>query len=334
MDLSTTYLGKKLRTPLVLSASPLTEDIDNIKRLEDAGVSAVVLHSLFEEQIRNETHELAHHLSYGTESHAEALTYFPEPDSFCFQTEEYLDHIQKAKECVDIPIIASLNATSPGSWTEFATLIEGAGADAIELNIYHIETGLDVSSENLEENYLQILHSVEAAVDIPIAVKLSPFFTNFAAMAKRFDDAGAGALVLFNRFYQPDIDLEQLEVVPRVMLSTPMALRLPMRWIAILHGHLQAALAATSGIHKPTDVVKMLMVGSDVTMLCSAILKNGIKHIKVLEEGLLQWMQENEYESVAQMQGCMSQKYCPNPTAFERAHYMKTLQSYIPENTP
>jgi len=321
-------MGMKLRTPLVLSASPLTEDIENIKRLEEAGASAIVLHSLFEEQIRDEAQELAHHLSFGTESHAEALTYFPEPDDVRSKTEEYLDQIQLAKQAVDIPIIASLNATAPGSWTEFATLVEGAGADAIELNIYHIETRFDLAAANVEESYLQILHSVKAAVDLPISVKLSPFFTNFAAVAKRFDDAGAASLVLFNRFYQPDIDLEQLDVIPRVMLSTPMAARLPMRWIAILYGHLQGDLAATSGIHKATDVIKMLMVGANITMLCSALLRNGIDYLRTLEADMVQWMEENEYESVAQMRGSMSQRHCADPSAFERAHYMKMLQSY------
>jgi len=328
MDLSTTYMGMTLRTPLVLSASPLTEDVDNIKRIEEAGASAIVLHSLFEEEIRNEARELAHHLSFATESHAEALTYFPEPAQVRSKTEEYLDLIQLAKHTVDIPIIASLNATSPGSWTEFATLVEGAGADAIELNIYHIETDFERASTAVEESYLQILHAVKAAVDLPIAVKLSPFFTNLAAAAKHFDDAGAAALVLFNRFYQPDIDLEHLEVIPRVLLSTPMAARLPMRWLAILYGHVQGDLAATSGIHKATDMIKMLMVGASITMLCSALLRNGIDYLKTLEADLVQWMEENEYESVTQMRGSMSQRHCADPSSFERAHYMKMLQSY------
>ncbi len=332
MDLTTKYLGMKLRSPLVPSASPLSEDLDNIKRMEDAGAAALVLHSLFEEQIRHETQELEHHLSYNTESFAESLTFFPEPERFVLHADEYLEHIRKAQEAVDIPVIASLNATSPGSWTEFATLIEGAGANAIELNIYHIETEPGRPGSQVEDDYIDILTAVEAAVDIPVAVKASPFFSNFANMAKRFDDAGADALVLFNRFYQPDIDLNTFEVVPRVMLSTPMAMRLPMRWVAILYGQLQGDLAATSGIHKAPDVIKMVMAGASVTLLCSVLLKNGIQEITEIEKEMVQWMEENEYESVTQMLGSMSQKNCANPTAFERTQYMKALTSFKPQH--
>jgi len=236
MDLSTNYLGLKLRTPLVPAASPLSENTDSIKQMEDMGASAVVLYSLFEEQLRQERFELAHNLEQGTFSSPESLTYFPEPEEFHLGPDEYLAHIAKAKASVKIPIIASLNGSSAGGWTEYAKLIQQAGADALELNIYHIPTDLDQTAADVEKNYLDILRSVKSNVTIPVAVKLSPFFTNFANMAKRLSEAGADGLVLFNRFYQPDVDLETLEIRPNILLSTPMALRLPLRWIAILHG--------------------------------------------------------------------------------------------------
>ncbi|MFQ5754155.1 MAG: dihydroorotate dehydrogenase-like protein [bacterium] len=332
MDLTTEYMGMKLRTPLLPSASPLSEEIDNIKKMADAGAAAIVLYSLFEEQIILESHELHHHLTYGTESFAESLTYFPEPEEVVVHAEEYLEHIHKAKEAVDIPIIASLNAHSEGGWTEYAPYIENAGADALELNIYYIPTDMKLTGTQVEETYVDILKAVKSVVEIPVAVKLSPFFSNFANIAKRLDEAGADALILFNRFYQPDIDLESLEVKPRILLSTPQSLRLPMRWIAILYGHLQASLAATSGIHQPQDVLKMLMAGANVTMLCSVLLKHGIEQIEVIEQGLRQWMEENEYESVQQMQGSMSQINCADPSTFERAQYMKALKSYRPNS--
>ncbi|RMD97540.1 MAG: dihydroorotate dehydrogenase-like protein, partial [Calditrichaeota bacterium] len=311
MDLATSYLGMKLRTPLVPSASPLSEEVDNIKKMEDAGAAAVVLHSLFEEQIIHEKFELHHHLTYGTESYAESLDFFPEPEEFKVGPDMYLDHIRKAKASVDIPVIASLNGYTPGGWVEFARLIEEAGADALELNIYRIPTDLDLPGEQVEQEYVEIVKSVRSEVKLPLAVKLSPFFSNIANMAKRLVEAGANGLVLFNRFYQPDIDLEELEIRPRILLSTPQALRLPMRWIAILYGRLNTDFAATSGIHKSQDVIKMLMVGANVTMLASVLLRYGIDYIKVIEDGLRQWMAEHEYESVAQMQGSMSQKSCP-----------------------
>lgn len=332
MDLSTHYLGLKLRTPIVPSASPLSEDIDNIKRMEDAGAAAIVLYSLFEEEISHETLELEHHLTYGTESFAESITYFPEPVEYLHTADEYLAHIEKAKQAVDIPIIASLNAFSDGGWVEFARQIERAGADALELNIYQIPADATISGQEIEQSYLDILTSVKAEVRFPVAVKLSPFFSNFANMASRLDKVGADSLVLFNRFYQPDIDLDTLDVEPRVLLSTPMASRLPMRWIAILYDRIRANLAATSGIHKATDVVKMIMAGADVTMLCSVLLNNGIERIARIEKKLIEWMIENDYTSIRQMKGCMSQKNCSNPTAFERAQYLKALQKFMPHH--
>lgn len=331
MDLTTTYLGLNLRSPLVVSASPLSEDVENIKRMEDAGAAAVVMHSLFEEQLRSDRYELHHHLTQGTDSYAEALTYFPEPAHFRIGPEEYLKHLSKAKEMVKIPIIASLNNSSVGGWTDYAKQIQQAGADALELNIYYVPTDMELTSAQIEQTYIDILSAVKTAVTIPVAVKLSPFFTNMANMAKRMDHAGADALVLFNRFYQPDINLKTLKVEPNVLLSTPQAMRLPLRWIAILYGHINANLAATSGIQKGQDVLKMIMAGANVTMICSVILRHGIDHIRIIEREMREWMQEHEYESVQQMQGSISQKHCPDPTAFERSQYMRAIQTYKAE---
>ena len=326
IDLTTTYLGLKLRTPLVPSASPLSQELDSIRRLEDAGASAVVLYSIFEEQFRQESVELDHRLSANTESFPEALSYLPAPSEFRLGAEGYLNHLRKAKQAIGIPIIASLNGTTVKGWTDYAKQIEQAGADGIECNLYAIPSDPDVSSAEIEQAYLDVVKTVRSAVTIPVAVKLSPFFSNMANMARRFDQAGANALVLFNRFYQPDINLDELEIQPNVLLSTPQALRLPLTWIGILYGRLTANLAATSGVHGPEDVVKLLMVGADVTMLCSTLLRNGISHLRYIEDGLRQWMEQHEYESVQQMKGSMSQLRCPDPSAFERAQYMKAVK--------
>lgn len=329
MNLSTTYLGLKLRSPLVPSAAqPLTENVDNIKRMEDAGAAAVVMHSLFEEQLSLERRELFESLTQGTDSFAEALTFFPEPTEFHVGPEVYLQNIQKAKAAVKIPIIASLNGSTAGGWVEYARKIEKAGADAIELNIYWIPTDPSLSSIRIEDTYVDILRSVKQQVNIPIAVKLSPFFTNFANMARRLEAAGADGLTLFNRFYQPDMDLESLEVTPNILLSTPMAMRVPLRWIAILRDQVGLSLAATSGIHRATDAIKMLMAGADVTMMCSALLRHGVKHITTVENEIRAWMEEHDYESIEQLQGSMSQRNCPDPAAFERAQYMRAVSSY------
>ncbi len=327
IDLSTKYLGLQLRTPLVASASPLSHEIDGICRLEDAGASAVVLYSLFEEQLRLEALELNDRLTLGTESFAEAVSFFPQPSEFHMGPESYLNHIQRAKKAVSIPIIASLNGATVGGWTEYAREIEQAGADAVECNIYFLATDPDVSAGEIEQRYIDILTAVKSAVTIPVAVKISPFFSNTANMAKRFDETGANGLVLFNRFYQPDINLDDLEIEPNVLLSTPQDLRLPLTWIGILYGRVRASLAATSGVHGSQDVIKLLMVGADVTMLCSSLLKNGIGHLRHIEKGLLDWMEEHEYESVQQMKGSMSQLRCPDPSAFERAQYMRAVKS-------
>ena len=326
IDLSTTYLGLKLPTPLVASASPLSRDVDGIRRLEEAGASAVVLYSLFEEQLRQEEVDLDYHLNAGTESFAESLTFFPQASEFHTGPEGYLKHIRKAKAAVKIPIIASLNGSTLGGWTKFAGEIERAGADAIECNIYSIPTDPRLTSTEIEKTYLDIVRAVKSTVTIPVAVKLSPFFSNLANMAHSFDDAGADALVLFNRFYQPDINLEELEIQPNVLLSTPQSLRLPLTWIGILYGRVKAGLAATGGVHSAEDVVKLLMVGANVTMLCSSLLRHGINHLRHVERELRNWMEEHEYESIAQMQGSMSQQRCPDPTAFERAQYMRAVK--------
>lgn len=330
MDLTTTYLGLNLANPLVPSASPLSESIDNLKRMEDAGAAAVVLHSLFEEQLTFDSAEMDYHMSHGTESFAEALSYFPEPAEFRLGPEEYLEQIAKAKAAVKIPIIASLNGTSVGGWTDYSRKMQDAGADALELNIYYIPTDLELSSAKVEQTYLDILKAVKGAVSIPVAVKLSPFFSSLGNMARRLDDAGANGLVLFNRFYQPEINLETLEVEHSVLLSTPQARRLPMRWIAILSGRIQADLAATSGIHNAQDVLRMLMAGANVTMLCSVLYKHGVEYLKVILQEMSRWMDQHEYESVQQMRGSLSQKNCPDPSAFERAQYMRILTSWRP----
>ncbi|NET42910.1 dihydroorotate dehydrogenase-like protein [Okeania sp. SIO2B3] len=331
MDITTNYLGLQLRSPLVVgAAAPLTEDLDNLKRMEDAGAAAVVLHSLFEEQLQQEKFELHHHLEYGTESFPEALTYFPEPEIFHVGAEEYLKHISEAKKMVNMPIIASLNASTIGGWTHYAKELEAAGADALELNIYNIPTNMDMTGEQVEQSYISILQAVKSEVNIPVAIKLSPFFSNMANMSKKLVEAGVNGLVLFNRFYQPDINIEELEVTTNLLLSTPQAMRLPMRWIAILYGRLEVDFAATSGVQKGQDVIKMMMAGANVTQLVGTLLRHGINHIQVIENEIIHWMEEHEYESIAQMRGSMSQINCPDESAFERAQYMKAIQSYKP----
>lgn len=328
MDLSTKYMGLKLKNPVVASASPLSQSVDTVKAMEDAGVSAVVVYSLFEEQITHESGELNHYLSYHKDSNAEAANYFPEPEEFHLTPHQYLDHITNLKKAVDIPIIGSLNGISSSGWAKYAQNIEQAGANAIELNVYHIPTNQVTPSSEIEKMYVNVLKEVKKNVKIPVAIKLSPFFTSMSNMAKQLDDAGADALVLFNRFYQPDFDLDKLEVVPNLVLSTNWEMRLPLRWIAILHGNINASLAATSGIHTPQDVIKVMMAGGDVAMIASEFLMKGIGRIKEMVDGVEQWMNEKEYDSISLMKGSMSQKSVADPAAFERANYMKVLQSF------
>lgn len=330
VDLSTTYLGLNLRSPLVVgAAAPLTEDLDNIKSLEDAGAAAIVLHSLFEEQLIEERYALYHHLTHGTESYPEAISYFPEPEIFHVGSEAYLEHIRRAREMVDIPIIASLNSTV-GSWGDYARKVEQAGADGLELNIYYVPTDITITGERVEQTYIDIVRAVTSTVNLPVAVKLSPFFSNMANMAKRLSDAGADGLVLFNRFYQPDINLETLEVEPNLLLSTSREMRLPMRWIAILYRTIPVDFAATSGINSAGDVIKMLMVGANVTMLVSVLLSHGIEQLQKIERDMVEWLEVKEYDSIAQLQGSMSQINCPDPSVFERVQYLKAIQTYQP----
>ncbi len=329
MDLRTTYLGLSLRSPLVPSAAaPLTSTLDHLRRLEDAGAGAIVLQSLFEEQLVHDSFELHHHLSHGRDSYPEALTYFPEPDSFRLGPEHYLDHIRSAKAALSIPIIASLNGYSPGGWVEYARNIQDAGADAIELNLYFVPSDPDISGLDIEQSFLTTVRAVKAEVTIPVAVKISPYFSSLANMARRFDEAGADGLVLFNRFMQPDIDPIELDVRPVPYLSSANDLRLPMRWIALLYGRIDADLAATGGVQHGVDAVKLLMAGARITQVCSALLRHGLDHLRTLEQELVAWMETQEYSSVEELRGTMSQIHCPDPSAYERAQYLKTLQSY------
>lgn len=328
MDLSTTYIGLRLKNPVVPSSSPLMTSLDNIKRLEEAGAAAIVLHSLFEEQITNEALTLHYHTTRGAESFAEALSYFPEPSEYRFAGDDYVEHIANVKKAVGIPVIGSLNGVTSGGWTKYAQLMEEAGADAVELNLYYVAADPTVSGNLLEAAYVETLKDVRARVTIPVAVKMSPFFTSLPDMARRFAEAGANGLALFNRFYQPDFDIEELKVKPHIVLSNSSKIRMPLRWIAILYGRIAVSLAATGGVHSGADVVKLLMAGADVTMVCSAILRHGTSFPRNLITELTAWMEAHEYESVTQMKGSMSQKSVAEPAAFERALYLKELQSF------
>jgi dihydroorotate dehydrogenase (fumarate) len=327
-DLTTTYLGLRLKNPLVASASPLSKKVDLVRRLEEAGAAAVVLYSLFEEQITHESRALDHYLTRGAESYAEALSYFPDLDHYNLEPDSYLEHVQRVKRAVDIPVIGSLNGISPGGWVEYARKIEQAGADALELNIYYLPADVSLGSAELEEIYITLLHDIRRQVRIPIAVKLSPFFTALPYMARRLAQAGADGLVLFNRFYQPDFDLETLEVVPNLTLSSSHDLRLPLRWIAMLYGRIEVDFALTSGVHTAEDVLKAMMAGANVAMLTSELLAHGIWRLQDILDDLRTWMDAHEYESISQMRGSMSQRAVAEPAAFERANYMIALNSF------
>jgi dihydroorotate dehydrogenase (fumarate) len=328
MDLTTNFMGLKLSNPIVPSASPLSKDLGMVKSLEDAEASAIIAYSLFEEQIQHEAGEYDYFTSYGTESFAEALTYFPEPEEYFLGPEEYLKHISKIKESVNIPVIGSLNGVSSKGWANYAKLIEEAGADALELNVYYVASDINIPGEAIEEMYIRNLRAVKSSVKIPVAMKLSPHFSSISNMVRKLDEAGADGFCLFNRFYQPDFDLEKLEVVPNLALSNNWELRMPLRWLAILYGRINGSLAATSGIQNHLDVLKVMMAGGDVACICSELLRNGIGRIKEILVDMKKWMEENEYESVSMMKGSMSQKSVADPVAFERANYMKILNSY------
>jgi dihydroorotate dehydrogenase (fumarate) len=327
-DLTTDYLGLRLACPLVASSSPLTGTLDGLRRLEDAGAAAVVLPSLFEEELSHGATEVDRMLETGAESFGEALSYFPELHDYATGPERYLELLAAAKSSLGVPVIASLNGTTPGGWLEYAKLLEEAGADALELNLYLVAADPDTTAEQVESRDRAIVAQVRRSVSIPIAVKLSPYFTALARTARELVAAGANGLTLFNRFYQPDLDVETREVVPRLALSTREDLRLPLRWVAILHGRIAASLAASSGVHETTDVVKVLMAGADVAMLASALLEAGPERLRELRSGFASWLEEHEYEGVGQLRGSVSQRAVADPTAFERGNYVKTLRSW------
>jgi len=327
-DLTTTYLGLNLKNPLVASASPLSKKVDNARKLEDAGVSAIVMYSLFEEQIIHDSLELDHYLTRGTNSFAEAITYLPDLGTYNMGPERYLDHLSGLKEALSIPVIGSLNGVSKGGWTNYARLMQDAGADALELNMYYLSADPDLTGQELEDNYVDLVAEVKAAISIPLAVKLSPFITSLPNFVRRLSAAGADGIVLFNRFYQPDFDLEELEVVRTLELSDSRDLLLPLRWISILYGKVEADFALTSGIHTAVDVLKAMMAGAKVAMTASMVLHDGYESVTTVLENLEAWMEEHEYESIKQMQGSMSQQAVAEPAAFERSNYIKILSEF------
>ncbi len=327
-DLTTTYLGLKLKNPLVASASPLSRKIETARKLEEAGVSAIVMYSLFEEQIIHESLELDHYLTRGTDSFAEAMSYLPDSGTYAMIPEKYLNQVTGLKKALKIPVIGSLNGVSKGGWTRYAKQIEDAGADALELNLYFVSTDSNLTAQEFETAQAELVAQVKSSIKIPLAVKLSPFITSLPNFAKRIVEAGADGLVLFNRFYQPDFDLDELEIVHSLDLSSSVELRLPLRWISILYGNLNADFALTSGVHTYKDVLKSMMAGAKVSMMASHLLHNGENVVPAMLQELEQWMKEHEYKSIQQMQGSMSQKSVKEPAAFERANYMKVLNSF------
>ena len=328
LDLSTKYLGMKLANPLVVSASPLSRDLGTVRKLEDCGAAAIVMHSLFEEQINLESHQLDRFLSMGADVSAEALNMFPDMANYNIGPEGYLEHIRKMKAAVRIPVVASLNGVSAGGWTRYAREMQQAGADALELNIYYLPTDPNLTAASVEDMYCNLLSQIKATVHIPVAVKLGPYFSAMANMARQLDDRGANALVLFNRFYQPDFDLEALEVVPSLVLSRSNELRLRLHWAAILFGKIKADIAITGGIHTAEDAIKSMMAGARVAMMTSALLEAGPQHLRRVLSDMNEWLERHEYESVSQMQGSMSQRSVRYPAAFERANYLKVLGGY------
>lgn len=328
MQLTTKYLGLTLKNPVVASSSPLTKELENVRKLEDAGASAIVMHSLFEEQLNIESEELDRHLGAAEHIGQEAMGMYPDLSDYNIGPDGYLEAIVKAKAAVQIPVIGSLNGVSTGGWTRYAKLIQDAGADALELNIYYLQSDPTVTSEVVEKQYCDLVREVKSTVGIPVAVKISPFFSAMANMTLKLDQSGADALVLFNRFYQPDYDLEELEVVPSLQLSRSNELRLRLHWTAILFGKIKADMAITGGVHTAEDVVKSMMAGARVAMMTSALLQNGIDYMRFVLAELREWIEKHEYESIQQMQGSMSQRAVPHPSKYERANYVKVLSSY------
>jgi dihydroorotate dehydrogenase (fumarate) len=328
IDLATTYLGMALRNPLVCSSSPLCENIERLQEMEEAGAAAIVLHSLFEEQIDIDSFDLYRFLDNGTESYAESISYFPDMRRYNLGPEGYLEHIRHAKKALAIPVIGSLNGVTTGGWTRYARMIADAGADALELNLYHLPTSPTQTAADIEDEFAELVSSIKATIHIPLAVKLSPFFTAPVAFVKRLEEAGANGVVLFNRFYQPDFDLESLDVTPTMHLSTPGELLLRLHWTAILFGRVNLDLAITGGVHSATDVLKVMMAGGRVAMMTSVLLKCGIDHLRTIREDLVAWMGRHEYDSMRMMQGSMSFNHVANPSVYERANYMKVLRAY------
>lgn len=328
IDLTTRYLGLKLRNPIVCSSSPLCQDLDALQRMEENGAAAIVLHSLFEEQITLESLDLSRFLDHGTEGYAESLSYFPDMADYNLGPDGYLEHLRECKSLLTIPVIASLNGHTRGGWVRYAQLMEEAGADAIELNVYEIATDPERSGSQVEQDLVDLVHDVASRVRIPVGVKLSSFYTSPAALARRLEAAGAQGLVLFNRFYQPDFDLEKLEVVPSLWLSSADELRLRLHWVAILYGRVGCDLAVTGGVHTAQDVLKCMMAGANVAMMTSALLRHGVEHLAGVLTGIREWMTEHEYSSIRMMQGSMSFRSVANPAAYERANYMKVLRSH------
>ena len=328
MDLSTTYLGLKLPHPIMPGASPMVDKIDLVKRMEDAGAAAIVMHSLFEEQLMREELATYHHVDVHADSFAEAMTYLPRPDEFNLGPDQYLEQLVRIKQSVELPVIASLNGFTSGGWIRYAKLMQDAGANALELNVYYLATNASESGEEVEQRTIDILKAVKQAVSIPVAIKLSPFFSSMANMARRLDDAGADGLVLFNRFYQPDIDVESLEVEPVLKLSDSSELNLRLRWLAVVSGHVRASLAVSGGVHTHLDAVKAVMTGAHAVQVVSGILQQGPDVIRRIREGLMQWLEEHEYDSLEQMRGSMNLLRCPDASMFERANYIRILQGY------
>jgi len=328
MDLSTTYLGLRLPHPLMPGASPMVDDLDTVKRLEDAGAAAIVMHSLFEEQLTLEQLGAIQNIEAHAESFAEALSYFPHPDEYALGPDKYLEHLHRIKHAVSVPVIGSLNGVTPSGWTDYARQIEQAGADALELNFYYVATNVADTAGSVEQRLYDVVGLVKGAVSIPVAVKLSPFYSAFAQLADQLDAAGVNGLVLFNRFYQPDIDVDELEAVPRLQLSDSSELLLRLRWLAILFGHVRASLAVTGGVHTFLDAIKAIMAGADAVQLVSALLQKGPDVLRKTREQMASWLEEHEYESLEQMRGSMSLQRCPDPAAYERANYMRVLQSW------
>ncbi|MBI1292600.1 dihydroorotate dehydrogenase-like protein [bacterium] len=328
LDLATTYMGLELANPLVASSSPMCDKVARLQRLEEAGIAAVVLPSLFEEQFDLESWSLHESLMAGTDSYAEALSYLPELPACPLGPHRYLNAVESARAALSIPVIASLNGASPTGWVRFAKDAESAGASALELNVYYIPANPDMPSSAVEQRYVDLVALVRSAVKIPLAVKVGPWFSSPGHLFRRLSDAGANAIVLFNRFYQPEFDLEKLEVVPTITLSTPEELRMRLRWVAMLHGRIGADLAITGGVHRGRDVLGCMMAGARVAMMASALLQHGPGHVTTILSDIREWMGENEYQSIRQMQGCLSQQVCPDPAAFERANYLKVLGAY------